>query len=146
MMLKSPAARYEPGSIGLHFRRVTSRIALTVLIAAVQPAWAGRKCDAPPETWQPRSAVSALAERNGWHVERLKVDDGCYEIRARDAEGRLLKATIDPASLKVIGVKRGHGEHDRDRAGEHQRMAPPAATPASVPTGGLTPASTSRFG
>ena len=90
-------------------------IALTMLVAASARVWAGRDCDAPPATWQPRSAVSALAERNGWTVERLKIDDGCYEIRGRDAQGRRLKVKIDPASLQVIGTKREHGERERER-------------------------------
>ena len=115
-------------------------MALAMLVAAGQPVWAGKKCDAPPETWQPRSAVSALAERNGWTVERLKVDDGCYEIKGRDAEGRRFKAKIDPASLQVISVKREHGERERER------KAPPLSPPASAPTGLLAPASTNRFG
>ena len=104
-------------------------IAFAMLLAGAQHAFAGRECDAPPEAWQPGSAVRALAERNGWRVERLKIDDGCYEIKGRDAEGRRLKAKIDPASLKVISVKREH--ESRDRQG--QREAPPPPTPASAP-------------
>ena len=103
-------------------------IALAMLVVAGQPVWAGRDCDAPPETWQPASAVRVLAERNGWRVERLKIDDGCYEIRGRDAEGRRLKVKIDPASLKVISVKREHESRDR----QDQREVPPAPTPASA--------------
>lgn len=144
MMLRATTGRHGSVLIGLHCPRVVSRMALAMLIVAGQPAWAGRDCDAPPETWQPRSAVSALAERNGWRVDRLKIDDGCYEIKGRDADGRRLKAKIDPASLKVISIKREHG--DRDRAGERQRMAPPSPAPASGPTGGLTAAWTSRLG
>jgi hypothetical protein len=128
----------------MHCLRVPGRLAFTLFVLAGLPAWAGRECDAPPETWQPRNAVSALAERNGWQVDRLKIDDGCYEIKGRDAAGQRLKAKIDPASLKVISIKRGHG--DQDRAGERRRAAPPAASPASAPTGGLAPASASRFG
>ena len=101
-------------------------VALAMLVGAGQPVWAGRDCDAPAETWQSGSAVRALAERNGWHVERLKIDDGCYEIRGRDAEGRRLKAKIDPASLKVISVKREHESLDR----QGQREVPSPPTPA----------------
>jgi hypothetical protein len=117
-------------------------MALAMLVVAGPPVWAGKKCDAPTETWQPRSAVSALAERNGWTVERLKVDDGCYEIKGRDAEGSRFKAKIDPASLQVISVKREHGERDRER----ERKAPPSSPPASAPNGLLAPASISRLG
>jgi len=120
---------------------ITRGIALAVFVVGSQPVWAGKKCFAPPETWQPRSAVTALAERNGWHIERLKVDDGCYEIKGRDAQGRRIKAKIDPASLQVIGVKREHGERER----EPQRTAPPSPPPPSAPTGLLMPASASSL-
>jgi hypothetical protein len=36
--------------------------------------WAANACDAPAESWQPRSAVHALARRNGWRVDKLKID------------------------------------------------------------------------
>ena len=138
------------------FPRVTPCVAILLLVVAGPPAWAGRDCDAPPATWQPRSAVNALAERNGWRVERLKVDDGCYEIKGRDAEGRHLKVKIDPATLKVISIHReGAGQErdrsqdrdrDRDRTGERPRAAPPPTAPARAPTGQQMPASTPRLG
>jgi hypothetical protein len=111
--------------------RMTRRMALTLLVVAGPTAWAGKKCDAPAETWQPRSAVSALAERNGWSIDRLKVDDGCYEIKGRDAEGRRFKAKIDPASLQVIGIKRERGERERER----ERRAPAPSAPTSANSG-----------
>jgi len=113
-----------------------------MLVLASAPAWAGRKCDAPPETWQPRSAVSALAERNGWLLDRLKVDDGCYEINGRDAQGRRFKAKIDPASLQVISVKHEHRERERER----KNPAPLLPTSPGAPTGQWAPASAGRFG
>jgi hypothetical protein len=91
-----------------------------MIVIAGQSGWAAGDCDSPPESWQPRSAVQALAERNGWQVERLKIDDGCYEIKGLDAEGRPFKAKIDPATLQVVHIRRG--EHDvRDRERERQR-------------------------
>lgn len=113
----------------MHCTSVPRSIALAMLLVAGHPVWAGKDCDAPPEAWQSGSAVRGVAERNGWHVERLKIDDGCYEIKGRDAEGRRLKAKIDPASLKVISVKREHESRDR----RDQREAPPPPTPASAP-------------
>lgn len=135
----------------MHWSSRTPGIALALLVVVVgQPAWAGKKCDAPPATWQPRSAVTALAERNGWHIERLKVDDGCYEIKGRDAQGRRFKAKIDPVSLQVMGVKREHGdgdgERERDRDRDRQRPPPPSSAPPSAPTGLLTPALASSSG
>lgn len=92
--------------------RAIRRIALAMLVLAVQPVWAEDDCDAPPETWQPRSAVRALADRNGWQIDKLKIDDGCYEIKGRDVDGRRFKAKLDPATLKVLRMRR---EHERTR-------------------------------
>ena len=92
---------------------------MAALVAA--PAWASDACDAAPETWQPRTAVHALAERNGWQLHKLKIDDGCYEIKGRDAEGRRFKAKIDPATLQVVRMKRENGPRTRDRDREGRR-------------------------
>jgi len=115
----------------VHWSSRTCGVALVLLVAAGQPAWAGKRCYAPVETWQPRSAVLALAERKGWHLERLKVDDGCYEIKGRDAQGRRFKAKIDPATLQILGIKREHGG-DGD-ARERQRPGPPSSRQSSAP-------------
>ncbi|VTU38416.1 hypothetical protein RA8CHR_05972 [Variovorax sp. RA8] len=99
----------------------TRSIALAILVLAGQPAWAGDDCDAPPETWQPRSAVRALAERKGWHIDKLKIDDGCYEIKGRDADDRRFKAKLDPATLEVVRMKHEHRERERER--RHERIS-----------------------
>lgn len=114
-------------------------IALAMLVVASLPARAGRDCDAPAEAWQPGSAVRALAERNGWQLERLKIDDGCYEIKGRDADGRRLKAKIDPATLKIISIKREHEGRD----GPHRRGVPPSPAPSGASTSLRTSATTS---
>ena len=64
-------------------------LALT-LGAAALPAWAGDDCDVPLQRWQSREAVRRMAVEKGWELQRLKIDDGCYEVRGRDAEGRVL--------------------------------------------------------
>lgn len=120
--------------------RTTRHIALALLVVVSQHVLADDKCDAPPETWQPRSAVGALAERNGWRIERMKVDDGCYEIKGRDAQGLRFKAKIDPVTLQVISIKRERADRERERDQERRRGAPAASTSPSAPTGGLTTA------
>ena len=71
------------------------------------PALADDDCDAPVNQWQSRDAVMQMAARQGWQVQRLKIDDGCYELRGRDAQGRAFKAKIDPRTLAVAG-RSGH--------------------------------------
>lgn len=59
-------------------------------------------CFVPMTDWQPREAVIQLAETKGWSLRRIKIDDGCYEVDARDAEGREIEVTLNPATLEVI--------------------------------------------
>ena len=65
--------------------------------AAALPALAGDDCDVPTQRWQSREAVRQMAAQKGWELERLKINDGCWEIRGRDAEGRrFLEVAEDP--------------------------------------------------
>ncbi|WP_085310919.1 PepSY domain-containing protein [Planktotalea arctica] len=59
-------------------------------------------CFVPMADWQPREAVAQMALDNGWTVRRIKIDDGCYEIDGRDAQGRRIEVTVHPQTLNVI--------------------------------------------
>lgn len=91
-----------------------SALALAAVLAAT-PALAKDDCDAPVARWQSREAVRQMAAHKGWEIQRLKIDDGCYEIRGTDAEGRRFKAKLDPETLEVVKLKQ------RDRRGDHKR-------------------------
>jgi hypothetical protein len=133
--LKGPPMKHLP----------TLRHGLLVLSLglAVLPALADDDCDAPLARWQSRDAVRQMAEQKGWHIQRLKIDDGCYEIRGTDAQGRSFKAKIDPETLKVLKLKAGDhqrtrdGDHDRDDKGAAQQAQPPKQppTPGTAPSG-----------
>lgn len=117
-------------------------LVLSLGVAAL-PAWAGDDCDAPLSRWQSRDAVRQMAAAKGWQIQRLKIDDGCYEIRATDAQGRAFKARLDPETLKVLKMKQGDHQRDRARDRDHdgaarQNRPPPtdgasASSPASTP-------------
>lgn len=114
---------------------------LTVLaLLATIPAgraFADEDCAVPLASWQPRDAVARLAHDNGWALRRIKVDDGCYEIKGRDATGREIKVRIDPATLRVIKLKYRNDDRDDDDGTDRPRRdrgdaANPAA-PAKAP-------------
>ena len=75
--------------------------------------------------WQSREAVRKMAALRGWQVQRLKIDDGCYELRGVDAEGRAFKARIDPETLEVLRMQNrardgdGHRKRERGDPGAH---------------------------
>jgi len=85
-------------------------------------ALADDDCFVPMADWQPRDAVARLAEENGWTVRRIKIDDGCYEIDGRDAEGHRIEVTVHPGTLEVIEFEYedddDRREQDRDRERE----------------------------
>jgi hypothetical protein len=96
------------------------RRTLTILaLAALVPAGVARAdedCFVPMADWQPRDAVAAMAEAQGWTVRRIKIDDGCYEVDGRDAEGRSIEVTLHPGTLRILEIEyEDHDEDDRDR-------------------------------
>lgn len=105
-------------------------------------------CEVPVAQWQSREAVLRLAAQQGWQVQRLKIDDGCYELRGTDAKGREFKAKLDPQTLRVLKLKhRDQGrdrerdrDRDRDRERERERSGPAASGADVPPSGAATPA------
>ncbi|WP_145110325.1 PepSY domain-containing protein [Cereibacter sediminicola] len=87
------------------------------MLVVAGAARADDDCNMPMADWQPRAAVEALAATEGWTIRRLKVDDGCYEIKGWDRDGVEVEITLDPASLAVIEIETDHedGRHGRDR-------------------------------
>ena len=122
-------------------------LALSVVLAAA-PSLAD-DCEAPVQQWQSREALRRMAATRGWQVERIKIDDGCYEIRGTDADGRAFKAKVDPQTLEVLKIKQQERERDRDRARNRARDepapgaphadGPDVASPLSAPGGAPRP-------
>lgn len=80
------------------------RILAAVLLAglwASGAAWADSSCDEPVASWQSREVLRQQLEQKGWTVQRIKVDDGCYEVRGTDRLGNRVKAKYAPASLRI---------------------------------------------
>ncbi len=95
-------------------------------------------CLVPMADWQPREAVQQMAEAQGWTVRRIKTDDGCYEIKGRDATGREIEVKIDPATLAVVELEyEDDDDDDRDR----NRNAAPTGTVKAPANGLFTPGS-----
>ena len=83
-------------------------------VLPVGAAMADDDCVVPMADWQPRDAVLRMAADKGWSVRRIKIDDGCYEIDGRDAEGRGIEVTVSPGDLQVIEIEyKDGGEHNQ---------------------------------
>ena len=95
--------------------------ALLLALTGVSPAMADDDdCHVPMSQWQPREAVQKMAEARGWQVNRIRIDDGCYQIRGIDENGWAFKAKIDPATLSIVKMKRKDRHHDDQARGRGQ--------------------------
>ncbi|MFN6970901.1 MAG: PepSY domain-containing protein [Rheinheimera sp.] len=93
------------------------RVRLAFGICTILCFWSGAavaddECQDPIDQWQPREVLKTKLEQQGWVVKRIRIDDGCYEVRAIDAQGRRVKATYAPASLTLLELKVKHDKQD----------------------------------
>ncbi|SFR40247.1 PepSY domain-containing protein [Litoreibacter janthinus] len=111
---------------------------LTVTAIAAGPALADDDCFVPMAKWQPREAAASFAAAQGWSVRRIKIDDGCYEIKGRDADGREIEVKLHPDTLSVIEFEYEDDEDDdEDDDDDDDRRASPVPPTPSAPTNGL---------
>lgn len=98
------------------------RKALTILafLAAIPAgaAFADEDCFVPMADWQPREAVARLAAEQGWAVRRIRIDDGCYEIDGRDAEGRAIEVKVHPGTLRIVEFEFEDDGQGHEREGQ----------------------------
>lgn len=106
-------------TVNLHQCLVVLSLGLATLAAK-----ATDDCVTPLNRWQSRDAVRQMAAEQGWQIQRMKIDDGCYEVRGTDAQGRSFKAKIDPETLKVLKLKQADHQRDRDEKAS-QPIRPP---------------------
>ena len=94
--------------------RVTLALTLSVSLAiGAGHVLADDECKDPIASWQPRDVLRKLLEDQGWVVHRIRIDDGCYQVRALDDQGRRVEATYAPASLTLIELELEDDEHER---------------------------------
>lgn len=98
------------------------RKTLTILaFLAALPAGAALAdddCFVPMADWQPREAAAEFAISQGWEVRRIKIDDGCYEIDGRDAQGRVIEVKLHPGTLQIIEFEFEDDDDGREREGQ----------------------------
>lgn len=76
-----------------------SAFVIVISLGASGAAMAEDDCRSPMSAWQSRDAATARATALGIEVARLRIDDGCYEIRGRDRDGNRVELKLDPATL-----------------------------------------------
>lgn len=79
-------------------------------LAASGAAFSEVNCTDPVSDWKPRELLQREAEQRGWTVQRIKIDDGCYELRGIDRNGNKIKAKYAPATLRMRSLAVDFGE------------------------------------
>lgn len=82
-----------------------SLLAGLVILGASGMTYAETDCTDPIAEWKPRELLRQQVEQAGWTVQRIKVDDGCYEVRGIDRMGNKIKAKYSPASLHIRSLE-----------------------------------------
>ena len=86
-------------------KQIAVSLVIIAALSSVAPAMATglATCDSGPESgWQEQAVLQEKLEAEGWTVRRIKVDGGCYEVYALDAEGERVEAYFDPVTLEPV--------------------------------------------
>ncbi|UZE96149.1 PepSY domain-containing protein [Alkalimarinus alittae] len=81
---------------------ITAVITSSLLSGA---ALAKDDCTDPVKDWQPKEQLQQLMVDKGWDVKRIKVDDGCYEVKGLDRSGHEVEAKFSPASFNILELE-----------------------------------------
>ena len=80
-------------------------VVLMISLASSGAALASDDCRRPMAEWQSRDSVMSQVSEMGITTERLRIDDGCYEIRGKDADGNRVDLKLDPATLVPLKLE-----------------------------------------
>ena len=81
------------------------------VLAIATPALADGdvRCNGGPQSgWKPLAEVRKKAWLEGWSVQKVQVQNDCYEVYARTETGQAIEAFFHPVTLqKLVVYRRG---------------------------------------
>jgi hypothetical protein len=90
----------------MRFEARIKGIALTIAAMALAgPAMAHGFDDCtkePKDKWKPQAEAEAAATAAGYTVTKSKVDGSCYEVYAKDKDGKKFELFYNPVDLQLI--------------------------------------------
>lgn len=84
--------------------KALSVLALSTLsLSAFASTYAGSCTTETKSKWMTPAAVQTKFEQRGYVVRRVKSSGTCYEIYAKDKEGKKVELFVSPADATVVG-------------------------------------------
>jgi hypothetical protein len=62
--------------------------------------------DHPSDQWMSKEELSAKAAAMGYDVRSVKAEDGCWEVKGFDKDGKRVEVYLDPVTAEVKKTKR----------------------------------------
>jgi hypothetical protein len=89
--------------------RSITLVACSLLMASsVFAATAKVECaTSPAAKWQPQAALIAKLKAEGTTVSKIKVENGCYEVYAKDKAGKKANAAYNAETLEMLDNAEG---------------------------------------
>lgn len=76
------------------------------LTAGAAAAHGDVKCtDRPKEEWKPHTELEQKLIKEGWQIRRMEVTKSCYEVYAKDPQGKRIEAFFNPVTLERVEEK-----------------------------------------
>jgi hypothetical protein len=61
------------------------------------------KCPAHPKAeWKSHNELNAKLVKEGWQIRRMEVTPTCYEVYAKDPQGKRVEAFFDPVTFELV--------------------------------------------
>lgn len=79
-------------------------VALVLAFAASSAAAHGDvKCTSRPKSeWRPHTELQQKLVAEGWVIRRMEATAYCYEVYAKDPQGKRIEAFFDPVTFKRV--------------------------------------------
>jgi hypothetical protein len=90
--------------------RILIPIAAALGVMTATAAFASERCSVPKAEWQPEQALRQKLEGAGWKINRIKTDEGCYEVYGTDANGKRAETYFDPKTLDPVELNSAEAE------------------------------------
>lgn len=88
-------------------KRTALFAAFTAILLTAGPALAETACSVPKAEWQSEQALRDKLTAKNWTVNKIKIDDGCYEVYGKDDKGEKYEIYFNPKTLEPIEGGKG---------------------------------------